>query len=224
MAVGATFRRSGHPALLLRKLTRTHAIVYSAVPFVLVAVPGKEWCWPAKPLTTRRRHGDIKGFNKYDWKVGDRVRRKGAVKVGAEMVGEVLKVTPTMHHHLMSDGVSRAHVRVRWSNGYVAIVPEGGLVPADPARSADSSRSVSAYRGWDRRREHNEAVMVNLDPDLLPLWDRVHTVLQGTPAQRLRAFEEYVHDHPGEAWEALQASADAKLEAMFAARPRRKAG
>ncbi len=44
--------------------------------------------------------------------------------------GEVLKVTPTMRNHLMSDGVSRAHVRVRWSNGYVAIVPEGGLVRA----------------------------------------------------------------------------------------------
>ncbi len=73
----------------------------------------------------RSRHGDTRGFNKYDWKRGDQVCRRGA-----KMVGEVLKVTPTARNHLMSDGVSRAHVRVRWSNGYEAMVPEGGLVRA----------------------------------------------------------------------------------------------
>ncbi len=75
--------------------------------------------------TRRSRHGDTRGFNKYDWKPGDQVCRRGA-----KMVGEVLKVTPTARNHLMSDGVSRAHVRVRWSNGYEALVPEGGLVRA----------------------------------------------------------------------------------------------
>jgi hypothetical protein len=145
------------------------------------------------------------------------------------MVGEVIRVTPTMHNHLISDGVSRAHVRVRWSNGYESTVPEGGLVAADLAASgargssADRSRSVSAYRGWDKRREHNEAVLVNLDLDLRPLWNRVHTAFQGTPEERLRAFEQYAHDHPGEAWEALQEDADARLEAMLATRQRRKA-
>ena len=74
---------------------------------------------------SRPRHGDTRGFNKYYWKPGDHVRRKGS-----NMVGEVVRVTPTMHNHLISDGVSRAHVRVRWSNGYEATVPEGGLVPA----------------------------------------------------------------------------------------------
>ena len=152
MRMGATFRRTGHPALLLRKLTAKLAIVHGGA--ALVAVPGKEWCWPAEPLTTRRRHGDIKGFNKYDWKPGDKVRRKAAVTIGADMVGEVIKVTPTMHNHLISDGVSRAQVRVRWSNGYVGTVPEGGLVEADP-RSDDSSRSESAYLGCDKRREHD---------------------------------------------------------------------
>ena len=38
------------------------------------------------------------------------------------------KVTPP---HLISDGASRAQVHVRWSNGYVAIVPEAGLAVAD---------------------------------------------------------------------------------------------
>ena len=78
----------------------------------------------------RSRHGDTRGFNRYDWKVGDQVRRKAAVKVGADMVGEVIKITPTLRDHLMSDGVSRAQVRVLWSNGYEGLVPEGGLVRA----------------------------------------------------------------------------------------------
>jgi hypothetical protein len=78
----------------------------------------------------RSRRGDTRGFNRYDWKVGDQVRRKAAVKVGADMIGEVVKVTPTLRNHLMSDGVSRAQVRVRWSNGYEGLVPEGGLVRA----------------------------------------------------------------------------------------------
>lgn len=73
----------------------------------------------------RSRHGDTRGFNKYDWKPGDKVRRKGA-----DMVGVVVRITPTMHNHLISDGVSRAHVRVHWSNGYKSLVPEGGLVSA----------------------------------------------------------------------------------------------
>ena len=64
-------------------------------------------------------------FNKYDWKVGDEVRRRGF-----DMAGRVVKVTPTVRNRLISDGVSRAHVRVRWSNGYESTVPEGGLVRA----------------------------------------------------------------------------------------------
>jgi hypothetical protein len=71
------------------------------------------------------RRGDTRGFNKYDWKVGDKVCRRGG-----DMVGEVLKVTPTARNRVMSDAVSRAHVRVRWSSGHVGIVPEGGLVRA----------------------------------------------------------------------------------------------
>lgn len=73
----------------------------------------------------RSRHGDTRGFNKYDWKVGDKVSRHGS-----KMIGEVIKVTPTVRNYRLSDGVSRAQIRVRWSNGYEGLVPEGGLVRA----------------------------------------------------------------------------------------------
>jgi hypothetical protein len=52
------------------------------------------------------------------------------VRRGGDMVGDVLMVTPTARNRVMSDAVSRAHVRVRWSSGHVGIVPEGGLVRA----------------------------------------------------------------------------------------------
>lgn len=57
-----------------------------------------------------------------------------AQRLGAEavvtMVGEVIKITPTARNRMMSDGVSRAFVRVLWSNGHEGRVPEGGLVRA----------------------------------------------------------------------------------------------
>ena len=75
------------------------------------------------------------------------------------------------------------------------------------------SRSVAARRGWDRRRENEERVTVNIAPDLMPLWERVRWGLKGTPQERLEAFEAYVHDHPSEVTQALQDAADAKLHA-----------
>jgi hypothetical protein len=57
----------------------------------------------------------------------------------------------------------------------------------------------------------------NLDPALIPLWTRIGTQFRGTPEERYEAFTEYVHDHPGEANEALQAGADAWLDAEVSA-------
>jgi len=76
--------------------------------------------------------------------VGDTVTRKDAA-----MSGVVTKITPTRHGLLMSDGASRAWVRVRWSNGYESQpIPEAHLrrAPAGP-RHADVWREQtgSAY-------------------------------------------------------------------------------
>jgi hypothetical protein len=50
------------------------------------------------------------------------------------------------------------------------------------------SRSVAAYRGWETRREREEAVTVNLDPGERALFERVKLGLHGKPANRLEKF------------------------------------
>jgi hypothetical protein len=83
--------------------------------------------------------------------------------------------------------------------------------------SAHGRRSVSAYRGWETRRERDEAVTASVAPELLPLWGRVGAAIHGTPQARLEAFEEYVDEHPGEQWEAIQGAADEQLDALIEA-------
>jgi 3'-phosphoadenosine 5'-phosphosulfate sulfotransferase (PAPS reductase)/FAD synthetase len=79
------------------------------------------------------------------------------------------------------------------------------------------SASTAAYAGWDRRREREEAVVVNIPPEILPLWDRVKGKVQGvTPHARYEAFLRYAGEHENEVLEALQLAADAKLEAWLA--------
>ena len=63
------------------------------------------------------------------FKIGDTVHLRGAT-----MLGHVVKVTPL--RYLMSDGVSRAYVRVRWASGSEASHPEGSLVVAGLDRIA----------------------------------------------------------------------------------------
>jgi hypothetical protein len=58
LAIGATFRRSGQPALLLRKLTSKQAVVHFGSEPALFDVPGKEWVWPAESFVRRRRRKD----------------------------------------------------------------------------------------------------------------------------------------------------------------------
>ena len=77
------------------------------------------------------------------------------------------------------------------------------------------TRSLAAYRGWERRRERDEFVAVNVPADLLPLWERTKLQFRGTPEERLEAFLAYAHDHEGEGVAALADEADAKLEAMI---------
>ncbi len=74
--------------------------------------------------------------------------------------------------------------------------------------------ATSALRGWETRREREEAVTVNLAPDEVALWERVKGGLKGTPSRRLEQFEQYAHEHPDEVVVSLQDRADAKLEAL----------
>lgn len=84
------------------------------------------------------------------------------------------------------------------------------------------SRSVAAYRGWERRRENDERVSVNIPPDLLPLWRRVKRSFVGSSHERFLAFMEYAEEHDREVTTALSDDADRALEALLAARGERR--
>lgn len=82
-------------------------------------------------------------------------------------------------------------------------------------RMAAEDRGSGARRGWEHRRENDEAVRRNIDPGLWPLWERVKLQFRGTPDERTAAFMKYVEDHPDEQWEALQSQSDKKLATMI---------
>jgi|GEM_PF-4410254 hypothetical protein len=85
-------------------------------------------------------------------------------------------------------------------------------------RGMKRSRSVAAYAGWEKRKEAEEAVTVNLAPEHLALWERTRGAFHGSPQARLERFEQYAHEHQGEEMAALQDAADDKLEAMLRSR------
>lgn len=81
------------------------------------------------------------------------------------------------------------------------------------------SRSRAAYRAADTRREREEAVTVNLPPDLLPLWDKVKASFSGAPDARREAFLQYAHEHGKEAIEALDAASAIRVAAIVKTQP-----
>jgi hypothetical protein len=87
-------------------------------------------------------------------------------------------------------------------------------------RVAELLLEANPYRGWETRREREEAVTVNLPPELIPYWERTKAQFKGTPEQRLKAFLDYAHDHPDDAMEAVEHSSDRKLQQMIRQRER----
>lgn len=80
------------------------------------------------------------------------------------------------------------------------------------------SRSASATRGWEHRRESAERVEVNLPPELVPLWRRTSSRYRGNPHQRFERFMHDVHDDERAAIVALEQQAEARLRGEIAAR------
>jgi hypothetical protein len=70
-------------------------------------------------------------------------------------------------------------------------------------------------RGWEHRKEREEAVIVNLEPQLQSLWKKLKYQFKGTPGHRLEQFQKYVHEHEGENMRFLQEEADDKLDRMI---------
>ncbi len=88
----------------------------------------------------------------------------------------------------------------------------------DPLAPRVLARFLDAYgtpRGWEHRKEKEEAVIVNMPPHLQALWKRVKHNFKGTPERRLEQFLEYVHEHEGEEMGALQDEADKALAKMI---------
>lgn len=87
----------------------------------------------------------------------------------------------------------------------------------DPLAPRVFARFLEAYgtgRGWEHRREKEEAVIVNMPPHLQALWRKTKNQFKGTPEQRLEKFLEYVHEHEGEAMSVLQDEADKAVQKM----------
>jgi hypothetical protein len=57
---------------------------------------------------------------------------------------------------------------------------------------------ASYLRGWEHRREKEEAVLVNLSPDEIVLWRKIKNRFKGSPHERFEKFKHYVHEHPEE--------------------------
>jgi hypothetical protein len=95
-------------------------------------------------------------------------------------------------------------------------MPRGNSHLTGEALAASVSRyKLAGRRAWEKRMEREEAVTVNLAPELLPLWAVVGSEIKGTPEERLAAFEQYAHDHPSEVLDAQVEAAAAKLEALL---------
>jgi uncharacterized protein (DUF2267 family) len=81
--------------------------------------------------------------------------------------------------------------------------------------SVVDGRTKGALKGWEKRRERAERVEANLPPELHALWrTRRWAAGSGDFESQTRDFLQYAHDHEGEVVEALQAAADAKLDAL----------
>ena len=115
-------------------------------------------------------------------------------------------------------------------------VPNAGSIPASPTNSMKllwlvlvmdslAGRIVARFleregygtpRGWEHRKEKDEAVLVNLPPHLQSLWRKVKYQFKGTPERRLEQFQEYVHNlGERETNHFLQEEADNQLEKMI---------
>jgi hypothetical protein len=83
--------------------------------------------------------------------------------------------------------------------------------PAKGRAACDSPRAIAARKAWERRREAEEAVTVNLPAELLSVWKHNRGLFTGSPAERLDAFLQWAHEHDDERLAIMQEEADAAV-------------
>lgn len=75
----------------------------------------------------------------------------------------------------------------------------------------------------EKRAEDDDAVRGNLDPELVPIFDRVRTKIRATPRMsRTEAFLQWAHDNAGEVARMQAEIAEAAAEAEFRAAMRQE--
>jgi DNA repair protein RadC len=146
--------------------------------------------------------------------------RARADKIGDKIVDLIVKVSPRGEAWLTGAPAWWLREKLTWEDAIrPANEPLSVQVPAPWGATHGlqenpivEDRASGARRGWEHRRERDEFVIQNLDPSLVPLWERLKGQFRGTPEQRYEQFTQYVHDHPDEQMGALQQDADAWLE------------
>jgi hypothetical protein len=67
----------------------------------------------------------------------------------------------------------------------------------------------------ERRQESDGEVLANIDPALVPLWNRIGRKIRGSSRQsRTEAFLHYAHEHPREVIEAQEGNADEMIREL----------
>ena len=141
--------------------------------------------------------------------VGDRVILPAGTSVG---MGKLRADTPARIEQLQTASDGSTFYGVSWTDSKGKRRTKWWAPPATENPQVED-RTSGARRGWEHRRERDEAVVTNLDPSLVPLWSRMKGSFRGTPHERYEQFLEYVEEHPSEGVEHLQDDVDARLEA-----------
>ena len=74
----------------------------------------------------------------------------------------------------------------------------GSFLGAELGRTRKARDAKSYARGWEKRKEADERVEVNLDPWEIATWRQNRTRFKGTPDERLRAFRDWSEEHEAE--------------------------
>jgi hypothetical protein len=83
------------------------------------------------------------------------------------------------------------------------------------AQSRARARRPGFAKAKVRQSESDDEVRANLPPDLVPLFNRVRRSIKGSPRKsRTEAFLQYVEEHPGEEYEAIEGKTDALVREL----------
>lgn len=78
------------------------------------------------------------------------------------------------------------------------------------------ARELRKVTALERRRESDDEVRANIDPELLPIWERVKSKIRAPAgASRTEAFLHWLHENADEVWRIRGEHAEAELGALL---------